>query len=281
MKPAVVMQSDFGIDNSLAASMHGVCRKVDPTLDVCDITHLIKPFDIVAASRCLYSCMSCWPTGTVFVSVVDPGVGTSRKACIAKTKDGYYISTPDNGILTMIELFYGLESVREIDEATNRYQETEFVNVFHGRDLFAYCAAKLAAGTISFEEVGPEYPLSEVVRYEIPPYETGEGYAKGVLTGGSKNEDFGIVALSIPNADFHATGIAFGDYVKITIACDDVVAFDEKVLYGASFGAVPMGEPVLHDETANYLGLALNMANFAEKYNIEADKAYTVEIIKV
>ena len=281
MKVAVVMQSDFGIDNGLVASMHGVCRKVDPSLDVSDITHLIKPFDIVAASKTLFSCMTCWPAGTVFVSVVDPGVGTARKACIAKTKNGYYISTPDNGALTMIELFYGLESVREIDENTNRYMETEFVNIFHGRDLFAYCAAKLASGAISFEEVGPEYPLSQVVRHEIPPYEIGEGFAKGVVTSGSKEEDFGIVSLSIPNAAFHKTGIACGDHVNICICTEETVVYEERVLYGRTFGDVPVGEPVLHDETASYLGLALNMDNFAEKHGIESQYAYSVTITKV
>lgn len=163
MKPAIVMQSDFGIDSGLVASMHGVCKKIDPTLDVSDVTHVIKPYDIVAASKCLYTCMTCWPKGTIFVSVVDPGVGTARKACIAKTKNGYYISTPDNGTLTMVADAYGLDAVREIDESKHRYMDTEFISVFHGRDLFSHCAAKLAAGIITYEEVGPEYPLEEVV----------------------------------------------------------------------------------------------------------------------
>ena len=280
MKSAVVMQSDFGIDNFLVASMHGVCKKIDPTLDTHDITHLIPPFNIVAASRTLYACMTCWPVGTVFVSVVDPGVGTARKACIAKTKNGYYVSTPDNGALTMIELFYGLEEVREIDEATNRYAESEFVSVFHGRDLFSYCAAKLAAGVISFEEVGPAYPLDEVVRHEIPPYEVGEGYAKGVLAGGSKGEDFGIAALSIPNSAFATTGIQVGDWVDISITLEDKTIFDEKVLYGKTFGDVPVGDPVLHNEVACYLGLALNMDNFSAKYGITPGNNYEILIKK-
>ena len=133
--------------------MHGVCKQVDPELEICDATHNLPQYNTTAAGYSLQYMLPYWPKGTVFVSVVDPGVGTDRKACVAKTSNGYYIVTPDNGALTYIKEMYGIEEVREIDEKVNRYPGSEGVEVFHGRDIFAYCAAKLAAGVITFEEV--------------------------------------------------------------------------------------------------------------------------------
>ena len=100
MKPAIVMQSDFGIDSGLVACMHGICKMIDPQLETYDITHQIPAFQIREASYCLQYTVPCWPSGTVFVSVVDPGVGTSRRASVAKLKNGSYVVTPDNGTLT-------------------------------------------------------------------------------------------------------------------------------------------------------------------------------------
>ena len=125
MKPAIVMQSDFGIDSGLVACMHGICKMIDPQLETYDITHQIPAFQIREASYCLQYTVPCWPSGTVFVSVVDPGVGTSRRASVAKLKNGSYVVTPDNGTLTFLHDMIGVEKIREIDEKTNRYQKNQ------------------------------------------------------------------------------------------------------------------------------------------------------------
>jgi S-adenosylmethionine hydrolase len=113
--------------------------------------------------------MRFWPEGTIFISVIDPGVGTPRRACVAKTKDGYYIVTPDNGTLTHMKKWVGINEIREIDESINRLKgkDTEGTSIFHGRDLFGYCAARLASGIITYEQVGPEYDVKEIVEYPI------------------------------------------------------------------------------------------------------------------
>ena len=160
----VVMQTDFG---GVSGAMVGVCKMVDPTLQVFHITGMIPKFNVQAAGASLKDVLPYWPTGTVFVSVVDPGVGTERKACVAKTKNGYYIVTPDNGCLAVINEAYGIEELREIDQTINRYKGNKWSvesDIFHGRDIFAYCAARLAAGVISYEEVGKAYPLSEMIK---------------------------------------------------------------------------------------------------------------------
>lgn len=160
----VVMQTDFGRGGS--GAMAGICKLVDRSLRVYSITHEVPKFDVKAAGHNLADVLPYWPRGTVFVSVVDPGVGTERKAAVAETENGYYIVTPDNGCLREIAERYGIRAVREIDQNVNRYKGNKWSvqsDIFHGRDIFAYCGAKLASGVISFEEVGPSYPVGEIL----------------------------------------------------------------------------------------------------------------------
>ena len=146
--------------------MAGVCKIVDKSLKVYNITHEVPKFNVKAAGNNLAEVLPYWPKGTVFVSVIDPGVGTERKASVAETQNGYYIVTPDNGCLSEIAVQYGIKAIREIDQSINRYKGNQWSvksDIFHGRDIFAYCGARLAASIISFEEVGPEYPIDEIV----------------------------------------------------------------------------------------------------------------------
>ena len=164
MNHLLVLQSDFGLSDGAVAAMEGVALSVDPSLRLYSLTHEIPPFDTYEASYRLLQAVPYWPEGSVFVSVVDPGVGTSRRASVALLKNGSYVVSPDNGSLTLLLENPGIEAVRVIDETVNRLKGTEKVSIFHGRDLFAYCAGKLAAGLIGFEGVGEEYPVSEIVK---------------------------------------------------------------------------------------------------------------------
>ena len=160
----VVIQTDFG--GGPCAPMTGMCKLVDRTLKVFDLTHDVPKFNVHAAGDNLVEVMPYWPEGTVFVSVCDPGVGTPRKAAVAKTKNGYYIVTPDNGTLSPVVSAFGVEAIREIDETINRFHGNSWSShsdIFHGRDIFAYCGARLAAGIITFEQVGKAYPVEEII----------------------------------------------------------------------------------------------------------------------
>ena len=169
MKSILVFQTDFTYKESAVSAMYGVVKSVDRELEIIDGTHEIPQYDTWSASFRLYQPMNFWPEGTVFVSVVDPGVGTPRKACVAKTVNGYYIVTPDNGSLTHVKAWVGITEVREIDESVNRLRgkNTENTNVFHGRDVFAYCGARLASGIIDFEGVGLAYPVEEIITHPL------------------------------------------------------------------------------------------------------------------
>lgn len=274
MKPSVVFFSDFGLDSGFVASMHGVCKQVDPALDLYDGSHQLRAFDIRHASSTLNYTVPYWPSGTVFVCVVDPGVGTDRKACVARLTNGTYIVTPDNGTLTLLKSFIGIDEVRQIDESVNRFAALEEVNVFHGRDVFAYCGARLAAGIITFEEVGPRYDPAQIVLHTTYPAEVSSGKAVGVI---EEFDPFGTAETNIRNADFQGTGFEFGDVLRVRISRDGELLYDDTVTYDATFGCVPRGEAVIFNDLAFHVAIGINQGSLADTYGLD-DGPYDITI---
>ncbi len=279
MKPAIVLQTDFTKDISVC-TMQGVCMMVDPTLRVFDSTHEIQSFNTYMASTSLSYVVDFWPEGTIFVSVVDPGVGTDRRACIAKLKNGCYVVTPDNGTLTHVMRYIGVEEVRVIDETVNRLESTKECSIFHGRDLFAYCAAKLAAGKITYEQVGPSYPVAEIVCHPYMEPVVTEIQADGFIE--SADFHFGLVCSNIPCNAFETMGIAHGDTVTLTITNTDTnqVAYTDKITYQPSFGAVPVGEALLMVSETLQIQSAINNKNMTEMYGIGCGTNWKFTVIK-
>src|SRR5580698_4318540 len=130
----VVYQTDFGLKDGAVSEMKGVAMGVSPDLKLFDLTHEIPAYDIWQAAYRLEQSVRYWPAGTVFVSVVDPGVGTARKSVVLKTKSGHFIVTPDNGTLTLVAKSLGIAEIREIDEQVNRRKDSQKSYTFHGRD---------------------------------------------------------------------------------------------------------------------------------------------------
>ena len=116
----LIFQSDFGVQDGAVSAMYGVAYTVDSRLRVFDLTHEIEPYSIWDASYRLIQTVAYWPEGSVFVSVVDPGVGSDRRSIVAKTATGQYIVSPDNGTLTHIKRRVGIVQARQIDETVNR-----------------------------------------------------------------------------------------------------------------------------------------------------------------
>lgn len=266
-KPMLVFQTDFTYKEGAVCAMYGVVKSVDRTLEIIDGTHELPQYDTWSASYRLYQSMKFWPEGTIFVSVVDPGVGTSRKACVARTKDGYYIVTPDNGSLTHIKKYVGIEEVREIDETINRLhgKGTEGIAIFHGRDLFGYCAARLASGMITYEQVGKEYPVDEIVCHEILEPKQIEKGMEGIFEINDPN--FGNLWTNIYLKDFKKAGFEYGDYVKVTIYHKENVVFQDKVLFHKSFGMAKPGQPIIYNNELMKVALAVSVGNFCETYH--------------
>ena len=169
MKQLLVFQSDFGLSDGAVSAMYGVALSVDPSLKISNNTHDIPTFNIWEGSYRLLQAISYWPEGSVFVSVVDPGVGCDRRSIVAKTADGHYVVTPDNGTLSHIKNKIGVVEARLIDENVNRLPRSGESYTFHGRDVYAYTGARIASGVISFEEVGPEIEVDSLI--ELPLHE--------------------------------------------------------------------------------------------------------------
>lgn len=279
MKPILVFQTDFTYLEGAVAAMYGVVKTVDPTLEIIDATHDISQYDIWSASYRLSQYISYWPKGTIFVSVVDPGVGTKRRASVAKTKNGYYIVTPDNGTLTHVKEIYGIEEIREINEEINRLkrEDNKEVSIFHGRDLFGYCAARLASGIITYEEVGEKYNIEDIKTLQIEPVKKDNKSISGIIEINDPN--FGNAWSNVPLIDFKEL-FNYGDNVNVEIVHNGNSLFNQKVKFVRAFGDVHKGEPLIYNNELGKISMALSQGSFMEKYSVYHGNEYIVKFSK-
>jgi S-adenosylmethionine hydrolase len=265
-KLALVMQTDFGPGIAVCA-MKAVCHSVDSDLKIYDGTHHIRQFDVLTASDTLMYYLPYWPRDTVFISVVDPGVGTKRRSCVARLKNGQYVVTPDNGTLTYVKQEIGIDEVREIDEGVNRLPASQNVHIFHGRDVYSYCAARLAAGVIAFEHVGPVYPVEQVIEIDYPkPTVVGDGSIFGMVN--HAYEHFGLLSTNIPFTWLAENGMNYGDKVKVTISYRDKVVYERVLPLERTFGEVAVGETLVLSTETRAVMVAINQGNFVTAHNI-------------
>ena len=275
MKPLLFM-TDFGLVDGVVSAMYGVAYSVMPELKIHDLTHDITPYDIWEASYRLIQTINYWPEGTVFVSVVDPGVGSDRKSVVVKTSSGRYIVTPDNGTLTHVLRAEGVAAVREIDEHINRLPRSGESYTFHGRDVYAFTGARLAAGIIDFEGVGPELSVESLVSLPIV-----EPYLEGSAVCGTidvLDVRFGSLWTNIPREMFLKTGIRYGDRVSITIENDTRCVYRNIILFGKSFADVYVGEALVYVNSLDCVAVAINQGSFARAYNIGTGNSWRIRI---
>lgn len=271
----LVLQTDFGLKDGAVAAMRGVAAGVNPRLMVHDLSHENTPFDTWEAAYRLRQAAPFWPEGTVFVSVVDPGVGTGRKSIVLKTQSGHFFVTPDNGTLTLVAEELGIAAVREIDETKNRRRGSERSHTFHGRDVYVYVGARLAAGAIAFEDVGPLRPPAVVtLAYERPRREG------GALVGTIPFLDFqfGNVWTNLDESLFAQLEPKVGERFRVTIARGRQAVFSGEMPYARTFGDVPEGEPLLYLNSLMNVALALNQGDFAKKHGIASGANWSVRI---
>ena len=278
MKPILVFQTDFTYKESAVSAMYGVVKSVDRELEIIDATHEIPQYDIWSASYRLFQPITFWPEGTIFVSVVDPGVGTARRGCVAHTSNGYYVVTPDNGSLTHLKAWVGIDAVREIDQSVNRLRgkNTEGSSVFHGRDVFAYTAARLASGIITYEGVGPAYPVEEIITFPIREPVVEPGRVRGMFEIGDPN--FGNLWTNIPLEVLQSAGFAYGDQPRLVVRRDGRVVFDQRVPFHPSFGYAPKGEVMIYNNELMRVSVAINQGSLMERYNLSYGPEWEVEI---
>ena len=229
MKKNLVIQSDFGLADGAVSAMYGVALSVDEDLNIYDLTHEIPQYDIWEASYRLIQTVDYWPAGTVFVSVVDPGVGSDRRSVVAKTVNGQYVVTPDNGTLTHLKRMLGIEGVRIIDETINRLPNSGESYTFHGRDVYVYTAARLAAGIIDFAGVGPEAETDTIVELPVIEATKDDNCVSGTID--VLDVRFGSLWTNIPRTLFMELGVKHGGRVEITIENAKRVVYKNILTY--------------------------------------------------
>lgn len=273
-KSAVVFQTDFGVKDGAVSAMKGVATGVDPTLKLYDLTHEIPAYNTWEAAYRLQQTAEYWPAGTVFVSVVDPGVGTNRKSVVMRSATGHYFVTPDNGTLTLVAETLGIDEIREINEELNRRKNSEKSYTFHGRDVYAYTGARLAAGVIRFDEVGPVLPDSVVsIPYEKATFDGGN-----TVTGNIPILDiqYGNVWTNINDTIFKKLQISPGENVEVVIHRNDTVCFMGSLPFVHTFGDVPEGKPLVYINSLMNVSLAVNRGNFSYLYHVGSGPEYKI-----
>lgn len=274
MKP-LILQSDFGLDDGAVSAMHGVAYSVNENLPIHDLTHNIPPYDVWEASCRLVQTVKYWPEGSVFVSVIDPGVGSQRLSVVALTETGHYIVTPDNGTLTHLATTFGIREAREIDETINRLPGSGESYTFHGRDIYAYTGARLASGTITLDGVGPHVPTDSIVTLPVTsPQHTGNQ-----VTGTIDTHDvrYGSLWTNIPRPLFRELGISHGEYAVAHIAHEGDDVYSAPLRYGRSFADVSVGEALIYVNSLDNMAIAINRGSFAKAYNVGQGTHWTVD----
>lgn len=273
----VVFQTDFGLKDGAVAAMKGVALSVSPDLKLYDLTHEIPAYNIWDAAYRLYQTAAYYPKGTVFVSVCDPGVGTERRSVVMLSESGHYFVTPDNGTLTLVAEQLGIHEVRQIDETMNRLPGSTASYTFHGRDVYAYTAARLASKTITFEQVGPRR-AQDVVRL---PYQKAE-LANGVLKGNIPALDvqYGNVWTNIPKTLVDQLKFKAGQRLHVQVFSGTRKVYDKLVPLVNTFGEAPVGSDVAYFNSLLNFSLAVNMGDFARKYKVTSGADWRVLVSK-
>lgn len=269
----VVFQSDFGIADGAVSEVKGVMYSVDRSLIISDLTNEITPYNIWDAAYRLYQTASYWPKKTVFVSVVDPGVGTSRRSVVALSKRGHYFVTPDNGTLTFIDAMYGIEEVRVINETANRLKGSQQSYTFYGRDVYGYTAARLASGKISFAEVGPV--LKEpVVKLAYQKASIKENRIQGTVV--SLDPNYGNVWTDINQSLLKS--LKENQSYKVTIFHKNDEKYSKTLKFYNTFGQTVKGDELLYLNSLMNLSLATNQGTFAKKHDIGSGVDWTIKV---
>src|ERR1700722_18336217 len=257
----IVFMTDFGVVVDSVAICRGVMYSVMPEVRIVDLTHQVTPFSILDGARFLYGATPYFPAGTVFVVVVDPTVGSTRKAIVARSKRGQYFVLPDNGLLTLLEQRDGVESVREITNPEWMIG-SKLSSTFHGRDIFSPVGAHMARGD-DWSKVGPEMAVKNLVRLELKASKFDDRGLKATVI--ATDGPFGNLVTNIDADDFLRLGYQRGQVVPVTVGGREM-----KMKFGKTFSDVPVNDPLLYIDSRGHLGLAVNQNSFAATYLVRA-----------
>lgn len=256
-RPTIVFMTDFGTANDAVAICRAVIYGIAPDVRITDITHQVTPYSIEEASRFLFAVTPYYPAGTIFLVVVDPGVGSARKAVVVKSKKGQYFVLPDNGLVTAVLDRDGLDSARQITNP-NWMIQAPVSSTFHGRDIFSPTAAHLAAGW-DFTQVGPM--VQELVRLVPKAPLTADNGIQGDII--ALDDPYGSLVTDISGEQLSGLGYALGDKISVQLNGKRVT-----LPYVKTFAAVALGESLLYVDSRGRVGIAINQGNYSGKFHI-------------
>jgi hypothetical protein len=258
--PTVVFMTDFGHVDDSVPICKGVMLGIAPELRIVDLTHDVTPFNILDAARFLAGTTPYFPPQTVFVVVVDPTVGSTRKAIVARSRRGQYFVLPDNGVLTMVEDQDGIDSAYEVQNPAWMIGSA-LSSTFHGRDIFSPVGAHLARGEDP-AQVGQALDVTKLVRLEIRKAVLDAHGISATVIG--TDGPFGNLVTNVTRVDFASLGYALGDKVKFTLAGKPL-----EIPFVKTFSDVPLGTPLFYIDSRGRLGLAVNQGSFAVRYQVK------------
>jgi len=256
----IVFMTDFGVVDDSVAICRGVMYSIMPDVRIVDLSHQVTPFSILDGARFLYGATPYYPAGTVFVVVIDPTVGSTRKAIVAKSKRGQYFVLPDNGVLTLVEQRDGIEGVHEITNP-DWMIGTKMSSTFHGRDIFSPVGAHVARGE-DWTSVGPEMPVASLVRLELKAarFDDRGVTAEVIATDGP----FGNLVTNLDGDDFLKLGYQRGQEVPVKVGEKEM-----KIKFVRTFSDVPLKQPLLYIDSRGHFALAVNQGSFAAAYGVK------------
>ena len=258
--PTIVFMTDFGVVDDSVAICRGVMYGIMPDVRIVDLTHQVAAYSIFDAARYLYGAAPYFPAGTVFVVVVDPGVGSTRKAIVAHTRRGQYFVLPDNGVITLVDQRDAVDAVREITNPEWMIG-SKLSSTFHGRDIFSPVGAHLARGD-DWTTVGPEMAVKDLVRLDqmIAKIDEHGLNASVIATDGP----FGNLVTNVDAEDFLKLGYERGKEVPVKVGGKEM-----KIKFVKTFSDVPLGQPLLYIDSRGHLALAVNQDSFAAVYGVK------------
>ncbi|MFL5885251.1 MAG: S-adenosyl-l-methionine hydroxide adenosyltransferase family protein [Thermoleophilaceae bacterium] len=256
----VTLLTDYGHNDEFAGVCRGVIARIAPDVGVVDITHGVPRHSVRDGALMLRHALPYFPTG-VHVAVVDPQVGTERRAVALRCGDGNILVGPDNGVLSLAWEALG-GAVEAVDVSRSPFRLEPVSATFHGRDMFAPVAARLAAGA-ALGNAGDPLAVEDLTRLELPRAEVAGGAATGhVLTV----DGFGNVALNLSHSELFELGITIGNEVELATRLARASA-----TFVRTFADVGPGELLLYEDSWGVLALAINRGSAAAKLGVEPD----------
>ena len=263
--------TDFDVRDDAVGICKAVMNGVAPEVRILDITHQVTPFDIAEGARFLAGSAPYFPDDAVFVVVVDPGVGSARRAIIAKSKKGQFFVLPDNGLLTLVQDRDGIVGVREIKNPEWMIG-AKTSSTFHGRDIFSPAAAHLARGD-NWTTAGPVVDVAKLVRLDIHYATVDAAGLRGETIG--TDGPFGNLVLNVPAETFARLGYAVGDVVPVEIAGKKY-----ELPFVKTFSDVPVGKGLLYIDSRGRLSVGINQRNFAETNAVQTGASIVIPMKK-